>query len=232
MRDWLEEGHLGWFVLDVVAELDTSALHRRPGGCPGRPPYQPEMMCALLLYAYCCGIRSSRRIEASCRTDAAFRVICGGLEPDHATIARFVVDHERPLEGLFVEGVRLCAAAGLADLSVLALDGTKVAADAALARNRDAEWIRREVAKLIAVTGQEERAGAAQDTPGLPGLEPVAGISSPRGRVARLTAALAVIEAENAAAAAAAAGQAQAAAAEAEHGRKLSGRKEGVSSSV
>jgi transposase len=104
MRDWLEEGHLAFFVLDVVGELDTSALHRRPGGCTGRPPYEPEMMLALLLYAYCCGIRSSRRIEAHCRTDAAFRVICGGLVPDHATIARFVVEHERALEGLFVEG--------------------------------------------------------------------------------------------------------------------------------
>src|SRR3954453_4965707 len=61
MRDWLEAGHLAWFVLDVVAEMDTSALHRRPGGGPGRPPFEPEMMCALLLYAYCCGVRSSRR---------------------------------------------------------------------------------------------------------------------------------------------------------------------------
>jgi transposase len=73
MRDWLEEGHLAWFVLDVVAELDTGALHRRPGGSTGRPPYEPEMMLALLLYAYCCGVRSARRIEAACRTDAAFR---------------------------------------------------------------------------------------------------------------------------------------------------------------
>ncbi len=112
------------------------------------------MMVALLLYAYCCGIRSSRRIEAHCRTDAAFRVICGGLVPDHATIARFVVEHERALEGLFVEGVRLCAVAGLADLSVVALDGTKIAADASLARNRDADWIRREIAKLMALTGR------------------------------------------------------------------------------
>lgn len=229
MRDWLEEGHLAWFVLGVVAELDTGALRRRPGGCPGRPPYEPEMMCALLLYAYCCGIRSSRRIEASCRTDAAFRVICGGLEPDHATIARFVVDHEQPLEGLFVSGLRLCAAAGLADLSVVALDGTKVAADAALDRNRDGDWIRREVAKLMAVTGQAEQAGAAEDTLGLPGLDPVGEISSPRGRVARLTAALAVIEAEDAAEAAAQGAaikrETEAAAAEAEHGRKLRGRK-------
>jgi transposase len=225
MRDWLEEGHLAWFVLDVVAELDTSALHRRPGGCPGRPPYEPEMMCALVLYAYCGGMRSSRRIEAACRTDAAFRVICGGLEPDHATIARFVADQERALEGLFVEGLRLCAAAGLADLAVLALDGTKIAADAALDRNRDVDWIRQEVAKLMVVTGQEEQAAAAGERPGLSGPGPVGEISWPTGRVARLTAALAVIEAEDAAQAAEAMRQAQAAAVEAEHGRKLSGRK-------
>jgi transposase len=224
MRDWLDQGHLAWFVLDVVAELDTSALHRRAGGCPGRPPYQPEMMVALLLYAYCGGIRSSRRIEAQCRTDAAFRVICGGLVPDHATIARFVVDHERALEGLFVEGVRLCAAAGLADLSVVALDGTKIAADASLARNRDADWIRREVAKLIVLTGADEPPTAA-GTDALAGLEPVAEISSPAGRLTRLQAALAVLEAEDAAAKAEAARQAHAAAVEAAQGRQLSGRK-------
>ena len=225
MRDWLEEGHLAWFVLDVIARMDTSELHRRPGGCPGRPPYEPEMMVALLLYAYCCGIRSSRRIEASCRTDAAFRVICAGLGPDHATIARFVVEHERALEGLFVEGLRVCAAAGLADLAVVALDGTKIAADASLARNRDAAWIRREVAKLMAVTGEDEQQPAAAATDALPGLEPVAAISSPTGRLARLQAALAVIEAEDAAAKAQAALKATAAAAEAERGRQVSGRK-------
>ena len=224
MRDWVEEGHLAWFVLGVVAELDSGALHRRPGGCPGRPPYEPEMMVALLLYAYCCGVRSSRRIEAQCRTDAAFRVICGGLVPDHATIARFVVDHEQALEGLFVDGLRLCAAAGLADLSVVALDGTKIAADAALARNRDGAWIRREVAKLMAATAQEQQ-DAADDGQPLPGLEAAGEISSPRGRIARLQAALEVIKAEDAAATAAAARQAQAAAAEADHGRQVTGRK-------
>jgi transposase len=226
MRDWLEEGHLAWFALDVVAELDTSALHRRPGGAPGRPPYQPEMMCALVLYAYCCGVRSSRRIEAACRTDAAFRVICGALVPDHATIARFVADQERALEGLFVEGLRLCAAAGLADLSVLALDGTKIAADASLARNRDSEWIRREVATLMAVTGrQDDEQGVAGGLEGFRGPEAVAEISSRGGRIARLRAALEVIEAEDAAVAAEAQRTALAAAAEAEHGRKLGGRK-------
>jgi transposase len=224
MRDWLDEGHLAWFVLDVVAELDTSVLHRRPGGAVGRPPYEPEMMCALVLYAYCCGVRSSRRIEAACRTDAAFRVICGGLVPDHATIARFVADQEQALADLFVEGLRLCAAAGLVDLSVVALDGTKIAAEASLARNRDAEWIRREVAKLMARTAQEDPAPVdAQE--GLPGLEAMSETRSAAGRIGRLNAALAVIEAEDAAAAAEAAKTEQAAAAEAEQGRKLRGRK-------
>jgi transposase len=227
MRDWLEEGHLAWFVIDVVRRLGTGGLHRRPGGCAGRPPYQPEMMAAVLLYGYCCGIRSSRLIEAQCRTDAAFRVICGGLEPDHATIARFVVEHEQALEGLFVEGLRLCAQEGLCDLSVVALDGTKIAANASLARNRDATWIRREVVKLMAVTGQEESPAAAADA--LAGIEPVAAISSSAGRLARLKAALAVIEAEAAAQAAAQAAaitrDIEAAAVEAEHGRQVTGRK-------
>jgi len=222
MRDWVGEGHLAWFVIDVVGELDTGALHRRPGGAPGRPPYDPEMMCALVLYAYCCGMRSSRRIEDACRTDAAVRVICGGLVPDHATIARFVVDHERALEGLFVSGLRLCAAAGLVDLSVVALDGTKMAADAALDRNRDAAWIAREVAKLLAATAAEDH-----DRPGaqaaLAGLDAVA--AGPRGRLARLRAALAVIETEEAAAALAAHQQAEAARDAARNGRKLGGRK-------
>jgi transposase len=224
MREWLEEGHLAWFVLDVVGELDTTVLHRWPGGCSGRPPYEPEMMLSLLLYAYCCGIRSSRRIEAHCRTDAAFRVICGGLVPDHATIARFVVERERALEGLFVEGVRLCAAAGLVDLSVVALDGTKIAADASLARNRDADWIGREIAKVMAVTADDQPPAAA-DTDALAGIEPACEITTPTGRLARLQAALEVIEAEDAAAAQAAARQSQAAAAEAEHGRLRIGRK-------
>jgi transposase len=224
MREWVEEGHLAWFVLDVVGALDTGGLHRRPGGCTGRPPYEPETMCALLLYAYCCAIRSSRRIEAACRTDAAFRVICGGLAPDHATIARFVVDHERALEGLFVDGLRLCAAAGLVDLSVVALDGTKIAADAALARNRDAEWIRREVAKSMAQTSEDEQPSEA-GVERLAGLEPAGEISSPAGRQARLKAALEVIESEERAAAEEAARQAQAAVAEVEQGRKLAGRK-------
>ena len=225
MRDWVDESHLAWFVIDVVGELDLGALHRRPGGAPGRPPYDPQMMCALLLYAYCCGMRSCRRIEAACRTDAAFRVICGGLEPDHATIARFVVDHETALGGLFVSGLGLCAAAGLVDLSTVALDGTKMAADAALDRNRDAAWIGREVAKLLDATAAGDGAWSEQAVLGGPDASGIAEPAGRGGRLGRLQAALAVIEAERAAAAATAAQTAKAALAAAEQGRKLCGRK-------
>ncbi|MGH9279513.1 MAG: transposase, partial [Acidimicrobiales bacterium] len=137
MRDWLDEGHLAWFVIDVVARIDTSALHaRHPNDGPGRPAYNPDTMLAVLFYAYGMGVRSSRRIEALCRTDAAFRVLAAGATPDHATIARFFVDHERAVEDAFVEVLRLCAAAGLASVGTIAVDGTKMGTDAALDANR------------------------------------------------------------------------------------------------
>lgn len=228
MREWLEEGHLAWFVIDAVSRLDCAALHERhPNDGPGRPAYDPEMMCALLLYAYISGVRSSRRIEQVCLTDAAFRVICGGLCPDHATIARFVCNQQRPLEGLFVSGLGLLNAAGLLDLSVLALDGTKIAADAALDRNRSGEWIREKIKALMTETVTSEQAEAPSPDPlqGLEGVEPVAEISTPGGRLARLQAALAEIEAEEKQAQEETKTKAEAAFREAEAGRKLRGRK-------
>jgi hypothetical protein len=119
----------------------------------------------------------------------------------------------------------LCAEDGLCDLSVVALDGTKIAADASLAKNRDADWIRREVVQLMAVTGQEQPAAADANADALPGLEPVAARSSPAGRRQRLDAALAEIEAQDTAAVTAAAAQTLAAAEQAEQGRQLAGRK-------
>ena len=226
MRDWLEEGHLAWFIIDVVEQMDTTALHKlHPNDGSGRPAYDPEMMCALLLYAYSNGLRSSRRIEASSHTDAAYRVICGGLTPDHATIARFVVNQQDALEGLFVQGLRLCAAAGLVDLSVVALDGTKIGADAALDQNHSAAWIQREVKALLEATVASESTEAPAPQVPLPGIDALSEASTPRGRHARLDAALATIAAEDQAVAAKAQQNAEAALAEAEQGRKLPGRK-------
>jgi transposase len=225
MRDWLDEGHLAWFVLDVVERVDLSKFHAhyRLGGA-GRPPYDPKMMLALLFYAYATGMRSSRRIEAACRTDAAFRVIAGGATPDHATLAQFVVDHEAALKDVFFDVLRLCAAAGLVPVERLALDGTKMAADAALDQNRSAQWVREEVARVVADAIATDVAEASQL--GLLGFEDLpVDLGTKAGRVARLNAALAQIEAAEAAARAGAdekAAQAHAAAAE---GRKLNVRK-------
>ena len=222
MADWLEEGHLAYFLIEVVGRLDLATLHaRHPNDGVGRPAYDPAMMLTLLVYAYCGGVRSSRRIEASCRTDAAYRVICGGMVPDHSTIARFIVDHQGAMGGLFVSGLRLCAAAGLVDLSVLALDGTKIGSDAALDRNRDAGWIAARVAEALAAIVASEDTEAA--SPLFAG--PRAELATRRGRLALYESALAVIAAEEAAAQAETAGRGDAAHAAAKEGRKLRGRK-------
>ncbi len=90
MRDWLPEDHLVWFVLDVIENLDVSAFEvsRRRGGV-GAAGYDPRMLLGLLIYSYCRGMHSSRQIERQCHTDIAFKVLCAGDIPDHATIARF-----------------------------------------------------------------------------------------------------------------------------------------------
>jgi len=151
LADWLPEGHLAWFVLDAVGQMDLSgfrAPYREDG--TGAAAYRPEMMAALLLYAYCVGERSSRRIERLCETDVAFRVIAANAGPDHATVARFRRRHGEALEGLFVETLRLCAEAGLVKIGVVALDGTKVKANAALAANRTPAGLEDEVRRMLA----------------------------------------------------------------------------------
>lgn len=225
MRDWLDEGHLAWFVIDVVAKVDTSAFHaRHPNDGPGRPAYDPDMMLALLFYAYGIGMRSSRRIEAACRTDAAFRVICGNATPDHATIARFLVNHETAIEAVFVEVLRLCAAAGLVSVGTIAIDGTKVGADAALDANRGAAWIRAEVETILAQAVATDAAEDARHELFASDELPVE-LSTRTGRLARLEAALARIEAEDAAANSAAGERAAKAREAAVEGRKLPGPK-------
>lgn len=225
MRDWLEEGHLAWFMIDVVAKVDTRSFHAiHPNDGPGRPAYNPDMMLALLFYAYGIGMRSSRKIEAACRTDAAFRVICGNATPDHATIARFVVDHEAAIEASFFDVLRLCAAAGLVSVGTISIDGTKIAADAAIDKNRAAEWIRAEVARIV---GEALATDSAEDaTEGLFGFDELPpALSTRNGRLARLETALARIEAEDKAAAAETDERAAKAREAAADGRKLTGRK-------
>src|ERR671936_2814777 len=95
VREWLPANHLAWFVIDAVDEMKLDVFYAgyRDDG-RSRPPYDPAMMVALLLYAYARGVPSSRAIERACVEDVAFRVIAAQQRPDHATIARFVVNHQ------------------------------------------------------------------------------------------------------------------------------------------
>jgi transposase len=146
VRDWLPEGHLAWFVLDAVEAMDLTAfyaVYREDGRC--RPAYEPSMMVTLLLYAYSRGVRSARAIERGCEEDVAYRVIAAHTKPDHATIARFVERHEQALAGLFGAVLGLCAQAGLARVGIVAIDGTKVQANASRDATRDYEQIAKEI---------------------------------------------------------------------------------------
>jgi transposase len=151
LRDWLPADDLSWVVLDAVDQLDLTAIHARYRSDGwGAPAYDPALMVALLLYAYALGERSSRQIETRCRRDIAYRVITANQLPDHATIARFRADHETALGELFGQILRLCAAAGLGQLGLVALDGTKLAAATSLRANRSAEALDAEIARMLA----------------------------------------------------------------------------------
>ena len=127
IRDWLPENHLAWFILDAVKEFDLTSFYRkyRADGW-GRAAYEPGMMVSLLLYAYCLGICSSRQIERACEVDVAFRVITANQKPDYSTICRFRKENEEKLADLFTAVLQLCEQAGLVNVGVVALDGTKM----------------------------------------------------------------------------------------------------------
>jgi transposase len=157
LREWLPEGHLAWFVIDAVAALDLRAffaVYRENG--QGRAAHDPAMMVALLLYSYALGERSSRRIERRCVEDVATRVICANQRPDHTTIARFRQRHERALAELFGEVLALCAESGLVRVGVIAVDGTKVHANAFERATRSYEDIAREILDDAAAVDAEE----------------------------------------------------------------------------
>jgi transposase len=126
LLDWLPEGHLAHFILDVVEQLDHSNIYRSYGGDGrGQPPYDPEMMVSLLFYAYCTRVPSSRQIEKRTHEDVAYRVIAANRHPDHDSICEYRKRHLSALAALFVQILRLCQEAGLVRLGHVALDGTK-----------------------------------------------------------------------------------------------------------
>ena len=151
LKDWLPGDHLAWFVLDAVDELELAdfyASYRADGW--GGAAHDPKMMVALFIYAYSIGVRSARTIERRCTEDVAFRVICAGQTPDHATIARFRKRHERAIAELFGGVLELCARSGLVKVGVVAVDGTKIQAAATPHANRSYQQIAEEILKEAA----------------------------------------------------------------------------------
>jgi transposase len=196
VAEWLPQDHLAWFVIDVVAELDMSAFmaaYRLDGR--GGAAYDPQMMLALLVYAYCVGERSSRKIERRLVEDVAFRVVAANQRPDHATIARFRANHEVAIAGLFGQVLAVCARAGLLRPGLVAVDGTKLNANASRDASRTAEQIAQEILAEAAATDAAEDAeegatgrGSDDDSDW--------GLRSRGGRRARLRALLDELEAE------------------------------------
>ncbi len=157
MGEWLPEGHLALFLLDVLAGTDPSALHAAPAHAgPGRPAYDPDVLLAVLFYAYCTGERSSRKIERLCRTDVAYRVLAANTALDHCTIARFRQAYDAVAMAIFAQALALCASAGLTKVRLVAIDGTKVAADASMGANVDMAKLGRLVAGMFGEAGAED----------------------------------------------------------------------------
>lgn len=159
VREWLPEDHFAWFVAAAVDELDLVDFYRayRPDG-HGRAAYEPSVMVAVLLYGYARGVRSTRAIERACVEDVAFRVLAANQRPDHATLARFVVRHEQALGDLFGEVLVLCAQAGLVEARIVAVDGTKVYANASRDQTLDYRAIAREILEQAKATDAAEDA--------------------------------------------------------------------------
>jgi transposase len=150
MADWLPEDHLAWFVIETVDQLDLSAIYgyyRQDGR--GRAAHDPAMMVGLVFYAYAVGVTSSRAIERRCVDDLAFRVITADRQPDHATVARFLVRHRPALSELFFGVLGLCRRAGMAKVGVVAVDSTKLAANASVDQNRTYDGLRAEAERII-----------------------------------------------------------------------------------
>jgi transposase len=175
MRDWLPSGHLVWFVAEVVDALDLSQIMDayEKQELRGRPGYDPTMMVKLLVYAYCVGKPSSRRIEKATYEEVPFRVLAADQHPDHASIAAFRRRHLAALSGLFLQVLMLCRKAGLAKLGHVALDGTKVRANAsrhkAMSYERMCAAEVQLTAEVAALLAEAERVDACED--GLYGKE-------------------------------------------------------------
>ncbi len=205
-RDWLPAGHLAFFIADTVAALDLQTFYASYEGDGRRnQPFDPQMMLTVLLYAYATGTCSSRRIARKLEEDVAYRVLAAGNFPAHRTIAEFRQQHVAAFEALFVQVVQIAREAGVVQLGALAIDGTKVKANASkhkamsYGRMRDEERRLRE--QIAALTTQAQAVDVAEDAthgPDVRGDELPAELQRREERLATIAAAKARLEARQA----------------------------------
>ena len=194
LQDWLPEGHLALFISDVVEALDLSPIFAAyaTGDGRGQPPYHPALVVKLLVYAYCTGKPSSRQIEKATYEEIPYRVLAANQHPDHDTLAAFRQQHLAALAGLFGQVLQLCQRAGLVTLGHVALDGTKVLANAskhkAMSYGRMGEAERKLEQEIAALLAEAQRVDAAEDAqygPGRRGDELPAELARRTSRLAR-----------------------------------------------
>lgn len=203
IEGWLPEGHLARFVREVASELDLTAIESTYTEERGNPPYHPRLMVTLLLYAYSTGTYSSRRMAAKLVDDVAYRFLAAGNSPDFRTLSDFRKTHGVALSGLFVQVLKLCVAAGLVKLGRVALDGTKVKANASkhkamsYARMGEREAaLKQQVAELLARAEATDDAEDAEHGRDRRGDELPEDLQRAEGRLAKIRAAKAALEAQ------------------------------------
>jgi transposase len=235
LQDWLPEDHLARFLSDVVdhaLDLTPILAAYEIGDGRGQPPYHPALMVKLLVYAYCTGKPSSRKIERATYEEIPYRVLAANQHPDHDSIATFRQQHLQALASLFTQVLALCQHAGLVKLGHVALDGTKVLANAskhkAMSYGRMAEAERKLEAEVAALLAQAQAVDAAEDArygKGTRGEDLPGELARRESRLAKIRAAKAALEAEARAQAAEAAAAAQAKCAERDRQAATTGRK-------
>ena len=163
MHEWLPQNHLCYFVSDTIDDLDLSMFYARYDEPRGSPPYDPRMMIKIFVYAYCLGVTSSRQIFQALLENVAFRVLAAGSRPDHRTICRFRADHAEALRGLFLQVLDMCQRANMVPAKAVALDGTKVKANASLAKNRTKDQLDKELRDIDKYFAEAERIDKEED---------------------------------------------------------------------
>ena len=187
ITDWLPKDHLAWFIIEVVESMDMTPfyLKYRSNG-QGSAAWHPKVMLALILYAYCHGERSSRKIETLCLESIPYRVITANEKPDHCSISRFRALHAAAMKKLFIEILRLCAEAGLLKVGKVNLDGTKMKANASLAANRSENSLAAEIDRMLVEAEAKDSAEDKAFGKDKRGDELPESLRSPGDRLARL----------------------------------------------